>query len=496
MNQPTEKKRFPAWLRHLGWLGFSVLGVATVLVALRWYLIGTAHRTAVELVKQGRALPPGFSRTAGEDAASSQPVASRDKPLAEFPLLQAFLDEESPAGKELQQQLSEMTALFSGGMINKSRVDGVVSFRTLLGKMGMEVPESMTEAEAAAEFLKRADKFSGLLARWRDAVAEGPWDYTSPDYSFGSTPSGKIAMLSGRFPGLLGVRAEAYLRTGDADAAFSDWQTLALSAERCNDKASLIAGMVGFSIKNQLFRTAHAGMQLGGWTDEQLGQMSETVANENALASMFRDVEQEKSDVTGYFSRFPEKRAELARPFLGTQSPVDNFVNQIALGMTTEQQMADNIALMQYKMEQPFTLFDPNTGFYQAPPGGEVVKSKSPDTWFDKFYFMYSDNMGDGFFTQLPERIIKNQSAVDQTRIAAALELHQRSTGQYPETLEAVSGAFPGALPRDIATGQPYFYQLNADGGYTLWGTGIDGKSEGGNEKTDVTWTHRPVKGK
>ena len=49
-------------------------------------------------------------------------------------------------------------------------------------------------------------------------------------------------------------------------------------------------------------------------------------------------------------------------------------------------------------------------------------------------------------------------------------------------------------MPIDIATGQPYFYQRDADGGYTLWGTGIDGKSDGGDEKTDVTWKHRPVK--
>ena len=495
MNQPAERKRFPAWLRYLGWLGFTLLGVATVLIALRWYLIGTAHRTAVELVKQGRMPPPGFSRTAGGIDPSPQPTAPRGKPVAEFSLLQAFMDPESPAGKELQEELSGMSALFSGGLINKSRVDGVVSFRTLLGKMGVEVPESMTEAQAAAEFLKRADKFSGLLARWKDAVADGPWNYGSTDDRLVDvTQSGKIAMLARRFPDLLGVRAEAYLRTGDTDAAFADWQTLALSADRCGDKASLITGMVGFVIKNQMFRTAHAGMQLGGWTDDQLGQMSGTFANENALASTFRDVEQEKNDMTDYFTRFPEKRAELARPLLNSESPVGAFVNQIALGMTTEQQMEDNIALMRYKMEQPFTLFDPDTGFYQAPPGGKVVASKSPDSWFDKFYFMYSDSMGDGFFSHLPERIIKNQSGLDQTRIAAALELHQRSTGQYPESLEAVSGAFAGAIPRDIATGQPYFYQLNADGGYTLWGTGIDGNSDGGNEKTDVTWKHRPVK--
>ena len=76
------------------------------------------------------------------------------------------------------------------------------------------------------------------------------------------------------------------------------------------------------------------------------------------------------------------------------------------------------------------------------------------------------------------------------------MEIQQRATGEYPETLAAASGTFGGSTPIDIATGQPYFYQRNPDGGYTLWGTGIDGKSDGGDQRTDVTWTHRPVKTK
>ena len=93
----------------------------------------------------------------------------------------------------------------------------------------------------------------------------------------------------------------------------------------------------------------------------------------------------------------------------------------------------------------------------------------------------------------VPEQIIRGQSAIDQTRIAAALEIQQRATGEYPESLDAVRGTFGGSTPIDIATGQPYFYQRDADGGYTLWGTGIDGKSDGGDERTDVTWKHRPA---
>jgi hypothetical protein len=92
----------------------------------------------------------------------------------------------------------------------------------------------------------------------------------------------------------------------------------------------------------------------------------------------------------------------------------------------------------------------------------------------------------------VPEQIIRSQSTIDQTRIAAALEMQHRATGEYPATLDAVSATFGGKIPRDIATGQPYFYQRDLDGGYRLWGTGIDRKSDGGDERADVTLTHRP----
>ena len=49
----------------------------------------------------------------------------------------------------------------------------------------------------------------------------------------------------------------------------------------------------------------------------------------------------------------------------------------------------------------------------------------------------------------------------------------------------------PTGTRYDIAAGKPYLYQRSEDGGYKLWGTGIDGKNEGGNETTDVTWTQR-----
>ena len=80
------------------------------------------------------------------------------------------------------------------------------------------------------------------------------------------------------------------------------------------------------------------------------------------------------------------------------------------------------------------------------------------------------------------------------SRLALALEAHKRATGSYPDTLDAVAPFFPEGPPHDVATGQPYFYQKEKNGGFSLWGTGIDQKNDGGirGGGRDLPW--RPAR--
>jgi hypothetical protein len=243
--------------------------------------------------------------------------------------------------------------------------------------------------------------------------------------------------------------------------------------------------------------TARTGVELGAWTDTQLTGISTMLGEKNALASMRREMDFQKLKTADFLTYFRENQSDIQERFSHSQSPVDKMFNQIGIATTTDQQIADNLAVIHYHMEQPFTCFDPDTGFYLGESAGdirELPRSKPSDVSFDKFYYMYSEMYGQQDYSDVPEEIIKSQSTIDQTRIAAALEMQHRATGKYPEALDAVSGTFGGKIPRDIATGQPYFYQRDADGGYKLWGTGIDRTSEGNGLGTDQMWTHRPVK--
>jgi hypothetical protein len=247
----------------------------------------------------------------------------------------------------------------------------------------------------------------------------------------------------------------------------------------------------------RMFVLACSGVRTGSWTDDQLSEISTEVSGENALASMRQRMEREKELVTAYYTNFHEHEADFARAFMRTPSPVDQMLNQVKLKLITEQQIQDNMDVKLHEIDQRLSRFDPDTGYYIQPTEEKPAESggnkKSADP-LGSFYFMIKDLNNSGDDQWATRSVICQQSQFDQFRLAAALEIYQRRMGSYPDHLDAVSNQFPNGAPKDIATGQPYFYQRDANGGYRLWSTGIDGKSNGGDPETDVTWTHRPVK--
>lgn len=474
-------------------MGFILLALAMPLSLARW-LMESSHQTAVALVQDRGPLPKGSTRSVvTASSTKNESAASIGIPFTELPLIGVYAGDDLAAQKELEKQLEEIRTLMRGlaGISGTDcRVDGVLGFRAVLAKMGMAVPDTMTEADAAAEFLKQTERFADMLAQWREAIGKGPWDISSLETKESYAKKNKIYNVAASLQNLLGAMAEARLRTGDMDGAWSDLQTMSSSADRMGE--TVVSPM--FWLWPQMLQTAHAGMTLGAWTDTQLMGVSTMMGGKNALASMRSQMDWEHLRMTDYLTHFHENQSQIQEDFSRSKSPIDKMINRFGIATATDQQIADNLAVIGYQMDQPFTRFDPETGFYLGESAGdsrELPRSKPSDVSFDRFYYMYSEMYG-GRHGWVPEHVIRSQSAIDQTRIAAALEMQHRATGEYPASLDAVGGA----LPRDIATGQPYFYQRDAEWGYTLWGTGIDGKSDGGDKKTDVIWTHRPVKGK
>jgi hypothetical protein len=500
VQKTVHRKRIPAWLRWIGWLGFGLLSLAFMLVVARWWVMRSGHLRTLELVQQSRSFSPisKSSSNAVVTGASFSPNAQKGISLANLPYFGPILTGGEEEWKAFEAQAREMRAFMWHGGDHPEMVDGLRSFRALLQNMGTEIPESMTEAEAAAEVLKRADKFSDLLAKWREIVAMGPLDPGGEVTDWRKHPEKwRFSFLASGFESFLTTTSEAHLCVGNGGAAWADLETLRSSMGRH-------AGLFPKSVGNEFFRNpftfrlAGSGLRYGLWSDDQLAELSSAMAGVNALESARMDQELEKEQLAQYYNRFDEHKNEVDQSILSTPSPMNRMFNRLALELTTEKQIQDNLALMQSRVDQRLACFDPETGYYVRPTAEEVQAAEQDRTSSDlsgSLYFIYSRvRMGDGPIEPWAARsVIRQQAQYDQFRLAAALETYQRRTGDYPDDLNAISNQFPSGVPRDIATGQPYFYQRGEDG-FKLWSTGIDGTSEGGDKKSDVTWTHRPLK--
>ncbi len=58
---------------------------------------------------------------------------------------------------------------------------------------------------------------------------------------------------------------------------------------------------------------------------------------------------------------------------------------------------------------------------------------------------------------------------------------YQLKHGAAPKELNALVPEFLASVPMDPMSGKPLCYRLNADGTFTLYSTGEDGKDDGGD---------------
>jgi len=91
-------------------------------------------------------------------------------------------------------------------------------------------------------------------------------------------------------------------------------------------------------------------------------------------------------------------------------------------------------------------------------------------------------------FVRAAQTTAKNQTMINQARIACALERYHLAHGEYPETLDALIPQFIDAIPHDLVGGQPPHYRRNADGTFLLYSIGWSQQDRGGHASKSTQW--------
>jgi hypothetical protein len=91
-------------------------------------------------------------------------------------------------------------------------------------------------------------------------------------------------------------------------------------------------------------------------------------------------------------------------------------------------------------------------------------------------------------YTRALQTAARNQTKVNQARVACALELYRLKHSEYPEKLEALVPEFIAHIPHDLIGGKPFHYRRLPDGKFLLYSLGWNEKDDGGSVTLDWLW--------
>jgi hypothetical protein len=91
-------------------------------------------------------------------------------------------------------------------------------------------------------------------------------------------------------------------------------------------------------------------------------------------------------------------------------------------------------------------------------------------------------------YLKAADRAARNQTKLNQARIACGLELFRVAEGAYPERLDQLVPKHLDSLPRDVIKGGEMKYRREANGKYVLYSLGWDAKDDGGDSEKGRDW--------
>ncbi len=424
------------WLRRLGWLSFALLALVFLASIGHWWLSRQAHAVA----ERARSAVPKRPAPLPKSGAASGAEAKAATPVAQVPLIGALYSGDALEVAEYEAKEKELRRL-TDALALAWTVDGI-SFVELLKRLGEAVPDGTTEAQAAAIFLRKAEALKPLVGEWKAALAAQPWDFAGIDLVHLKTPHDMEVSLVR----LLGALTEASWLTGDAEGARSHWQTLMASVGPLSQPESFtmfFAQGVALGLGLDTFRT---GVSMGTWTNEELASFPEKFAAHDRFAQLKASTEGEKQ--LGAARLNAMRRDPLGTLPDAEPRPVwqDTLIQLTAL-LTTEQRLQDNVDVMKASMDALTAPFDAVNNRYLPHDSPNLLSATRSSSWFESYYYVYAA-IGVPLISWLDERVVREQTGLNQATIAAQLELQKRTTGSYPATLPSDSPNDPVVWPR------------------------------------------------
>ncbi len=300
------------------------------------------------------------------------------------------------------------------------------------------------QQNAAADQHEAGRAVLAWLSRWSSeleefaAAANRRYARFPLDYSKGlGVPLPHLLFLQ-HFSAAYCLRANAALEAGELDLAFRNLQTLDRIQAAIRSEPLLISHLVRIVIIKLLLQVVWQGSVDHRWTDERLQEISEMLAESHLLVDYERVIRGERAFSNDQYEKFRRRR-----------DGIRSIVSEQLAWLNTPGGLS-NWMLERISAE---------------------VKSTS---------YNFVAKIAVDIYAGVTERTAATQVAIDEARVACALEKFRLRTGEFPQTLDALIPNYLSAVPHDIVNDAPPRYRREADGTYTLYSVGWNEVDDGG----------------
>ncbi|MBI5385479.1 MAG: hypothetical protein HZA90_12440 [Verrucomicrobia bacterium] len=295
------------------------------------------------------------------------------------------------------------------------------------------------------------------------------------------------------------LRANARVAAGQTDAALTEMRLGLRLAEGVKPEPILISYLVRLAMLHITFQPAAEGLARHAWTDAQLAELDKLLGSVDLLSDYQLAMRGERGFGAATVDWLKRASAREAAGLMGDESSDFQFASELAFRFIPDGWLDQNKVNMGRMFDQ-YSLPAVDAKARRIHPDLAGGVESSPDVRsFAPYKFMARLLMP--ALSKVALRTARQQTLLDQLRIACALERHRLAKGAYPATLDVLVPRYLAAVPNDLIAGEPLKYQKTGET-YQIYAVGWNQQDDGGKPaflsrllRTDSTrgdWVWRP----
>lgn len=284
---------------------------------------------------------------------------------------------------------------------------------------------------------------------------------------------------------MLRLRACARLGSGDVNGALDDTLAGLRLARQFQGDPALMSNLLTQAMSGIAMQPVWEGLSTHAWTEPQIAQLQDELSRVDLAASFRRAIQSER--VFEALGGEDEARKSAWQESKDSAWSIDGSGE-----LRTDGLKAIRLWLLipkgwRYQSMRQVDGFYAE-GFLPAlDPKAHAIHlgalwraaSKNENAFFNRV-----NGVNSGAFVYQAVRVAFHQNAIDEARIACALERYRLAHASYPATLDALVPAYLDQVPADVLEGGSLHYRLESPTVFRLYSVGPDAQDNGGQVAT------------